>query len=237
MKQFADLASSGLDGAINDTDVTLNLSSPGAFPSTGPFDILIDSELITVGSRSGAACSELIRGVGGTAAASHSSGAGVRHVVTAAALRALRATTKRKTATETVNNSAAYQDDDHLSFDIGANEVWVFEFVLFIQGSTSADFKCTLTVPSGATLMSGVHGLATTVSSATGSIYTFAGVGDHQSIGAPGPSSPAVLSFRGIVVNGANAGTCVLQWAQQAATLADTQVLVNSFLIAHEAQA
>ena len=234
MKQFADLASTQLGTGINDTDTSLVLVDESRFPPSGPFDILLDSELVTVGAISGPNCSDLVRGVGGTTAASHPADAPIPHVLTASALRALRAVVKRKPSSEAVNNSTTYQDDDDLFFAIGANEVWVFEFVLFVTGSTSADIKITLAVPSGATLMSGVHGLVNSSTSSSGSLYAFSGPGDHQFIGTNNLAT-AMIIYRGIVVNGATLGTCTLQYAQQSPVASDTIVQANSHMVALEA--
>ena len=50
-----------------------------------------------------------------------------------------------KTADETVNNSIAVQDDNHLSFSIAANEIWEFRIVLIHIGNATADLKVAVT--------------------------------------------------------------------------------------------
>lgn len=77
-----------LNGAINNAVTSLTLTSGTNFP-TANFRLLIDSEIMLVGSRSGTSCSSITRGVEGTTAASHSNGATVTHVLTAASLLAV----------------------------------------------------------------------------------------------------------------------------------------------------
>lgn len=58
-----------------------------AFPSSGNFRIIIDSELILVGARAGDVLSSLTRGIEGTTGAAHSGGASVKQIITAAGLK------------------------------------------------------------------------------------------------------------------------------------------------------
>jgi hypothetical protein len=57
-----------------------------AFPATGNFRILIGTEIIIVGARSGDTLSSLTRGAESTAAAAHNAGDAVTHELTAGAL-------------------------------------------------------------------------------------------------------------------------------------------------------
>lgn len=72
--------------AVGDTSLVLEAGQGGAFPATGDFRIEIDSELILVGARSGDTLESLTRGIEGTAAAAHNTGALVEHLLTAGAL-------------------------------------------------------------------------------------------------------------------------------------------------------
>lgn len=88
VEQLANHAGTTLNdaGGINNSDTSAIVASATGMPATGNFRIKIDSELILVGSRSGTTLSGLIRGIEGTAAASHSDGAAVDVVVTEQAL-------------------------------------------------------------------------------------------------------------------------------------------------------
>src|SRR5688500_3520087 len=64
----------------------------------------------------------------------------------------------RRPANDTVNTSTALQDDAHLTFPIGANEVWVVEFRLFVSSvnSSNPDLKVAITAPAGAVTQGGI---------------------------------------------------------------------------------
>lgn len=87
-EQFSNNASSTLNGAIDNDDTSLVVTSASSFPTTGNFRIRIDDEIMLVTAVSGTTFT-VTRAVEGTSAASHSNGADVRHVLTAAALQAI----------------------------------------------------------------------------------------------------------------------------------------------------
>lgn len=70
------------------TSLTLtSATGTGINPApVAPFRIRIGNELILVGARTGTACTQLIRGVEGTTAASHAAGSIIRHILTVAGL-------------------------------------------------------------------------------------------------------------------------------------------------------
>ena len=72
-------AVSTLDATINDSVTSLAVASGDGskFPSTFPFHITIDDEIIEVGARSTDTLSSLVRAQQGTSAASHTAGASV----------------------------------------------------------------------------------------------------------------------------------------------------------------
>ena len=51
------------------------------------------------------------------------------------------ATMVRKTTDESVSSSSTLQNDDALTFAVGANEVWVVEYFLLVKGYTSGDYR------------------------------------------------------------------------------------------------
>jgi hypothetical protein len=129
-----------------------------------------------------------------------------------------------KSADETVNNSTTLQDDDHLSFSIAANEAWAFHLCLFYRAATTPDVKYALTVPASATYQ-------------LFSVQQFQAVGDGAAIttavaNGSGASVTEGEMASGVVVNGANAGTVQLQWAQNTANASNTKVLQGSYIIA-----
>ena len=131
----------------------------------------------------------------------------------------------RKTADETVNNNSTLQDDDDLKWTVAANEVWAFNLFLRLTSGATPDLKYNWTGPAGATLhWEETWGEAPQERGFPSGdrIIPCLGLGVYQ----------AVIA-RGVVVNGANAGTVQLQWAQNTADASDTKVLANSWIVAH----
>lgn len=85
MEQFSNNASSTLSSGISSGATSLSVASASAFPSSGNFRILIDSEIFLVTAVSGTTFT-VTGAQEGTTAASHSSGATVTHIVTAGGL-------------------------------------------------------------------------------------------------------------------------------------------------------
>ncbi|MEX0877855.1 MAG: hypothetical protein WDZ40_03275, partial [Candidatus Spechtbacterales bacterium] len=140
----------------------------------------------------------------------------------------------RKTVDESLTNSATVQNDDELTFAIGANETYFVTFVLFyISDHTDGDLRVTLAVPSGATLKFGGVGISDDAATnskfdgnwAVGTTMFFGGIG-------AGSRVPAILNA--VIVNGGTAGNVTLQWAQRLADADATTVEANSYLIAHK---
>jgi hypothetical protein len=133
----------------------------------------------------------------------------------------------RKTANETVNNSAVLQDDDHLLLPLAANEVWEFEIILRLAIKAASDFQYTLTVPAGASGgfsdLTRLAVVASAIENAFAAAVSYSVAADQQNI----------VVIKGIVINGANAGNLQLRWAQLGAVAENTIVLANSCMIAH----
>ncbi len=85
MRNFANNYATTLNGTISDSVTSFTLTSATGAP-TAPFDVIIGSEIIYVGARSGTACSSCTRGAEGTTAVGHTSGDTITHIVTAAAM-------------------------------------------------------------------------------------------------------------------------------------------------------
>lgn len=153
--------------------------------------------------------------------------------VTIAAAGGGGATLVRKTADETVNNSAVMQNDDHLLFSAEASSTYLVECWLMFDGSTAADLKVGWSLPTGAEIYFGTP--------QTGTVRYWDSVGTatspqalHVSAGtlAMGTVSGtrAGASLAGILVMAGTAGTVNFQWAQNSATAADTTIFANSLL-------
>lgn len=88
-EQFANSASSTLNGAIISSDTSLVVTAATSFPSIPQFRILIDSEIILVTAVAGTTFT-ISRAQEGTTAAGHSNGATITHILTAGALSQYR---------------------------------------------------------------------------------------------------------------------------------------------------
>lgn len=135
----------------------------------------------------------------------------------------------RKTSDETVNNSTTLQNDDQLFVVLAANEIIFFQCLVIHIGNTTADFKLSFTVPSGAALLfSGPNALVNTSDAlALPGVITASGTGFEHA----GSTSDLGQLMVGVVRNGATPGNLQLQWAQVTATVVDTKVLTDSFLM------
>ena len=90
MLQIKNFAKSTLAAGITATDTSLSVATgEGAKFPDAPFRIIIDSEIIEVGAKSGDTFSSLIRGVEGTTAAAHAAGASVELRIFASILQEL----------------------------------------------------------------------------------------------------------------------------------------------------
>jgi len=113
-----------------------------------------------------------------------------------------------KIADEIVNNSDILQNDDHLYFSAGANEIWQIDAYFVTTATPTADIKLAFTVPTG------------------GAIY-FQGATERDEIDATlaiGKSQSGAKRFflwRFRYEGGATAGTVQLQWAQLVAEVSD----------------
>lgn len=86
-ERFFNDPSTTLNGSMTNSQTTLVVASATGFPTTGPFRILIESELMIVTSISGTTFT-VTRGAESTSAVTHATSLSIRHVVTGGALTA-----------------------------------------------------------------------------------------------------------------------------------------------------
>lgn len=134
-EQLANSATTTLSAAITSAGATTATVTNGSlFPSSGNFRILIDTELILVGARSGNNLSSMTRGIEGTTAATHSNGATVTHLLTKGSLdqylfeRAqvdyVEVTSNQTTTATTAATATAIVTGSAVTYD-GATPIWV----------------------------------------------------------------------------------------------------------------
>ena len=146
----------------------------------------------------------------------------------------------RKAADETVNNSSAFQNDNHFAFSIGANDVYLVELTLLLQSaSTASDYKFQWVLPAGGTYYIAPNLLGS--NAAIGSVVfqwdpVLAGstpTALSTTVTAAGSAASGVCGcfIRSILINSSTGGTAQFQWAQNSATVADSKILANSVMI------
>jgi hypothetical protein len=108
IEQYGNDPGATLGSTINNSTTTVTLNSATGYPSSGPFRILIGSELMQVTAISGTTLT-VVRGSEGTTAASHTSGVAVTLVLSAAGLSAITSERQAKLYTDdTVPSSGSY---------------------------------------------------------------------------------------------------------------------------------
>src|SRR5690348_6298844 len=85
-EQFANLAQTTLNGAINNSVTSITVASSSGFPSSAQYRVRVESEIMLVTAGAGTTSWTVTRGAEGTTAVAHSTGVSVYHVLTAGAL-------------------------------------------------------------------------------------------------------------------------------------------------------
>jgi hypothetical protein len=127
-----------------------------------------------------------------------------------------------------------FQDDDELKFSVGANEKWIFDFVLFCKGpNTGDDFKVQFSGPTGARLNAAIyHPHRPEINPQTGVEVR------GQTLTAIAQSSGRIeieaidthVIIKGSISTDSTGGDVVLQWAKWIGSTADTRVKAGSYL-------
>lgn len=131
-----------------------------------------------------------------------------------------------KTADEVVNNSIAFQDDDHLFFTIDANGVYVFEFFLDYFSGSTPDIKVEWVEPDGTFTIRTFYDNSADAAQNINRTETTA----LWSAGGAGVSTANSIYGVGVIRAGGTGGTFKLQWAQSVANASDTTLRKGSWL-------
>ena len=130
----------------------------------------------------------------------------------------------RKAANEVVNNSTAYQADDHLLVALDANAEYEFEVFFVYDVSATADAKVKLTVPTGATAHWTTDGGATGATATGSGVWEYRDASQGQALGGAGVGTRLVARLTGSVITGGTAGNLGVEWAQAVAEVSDMTV-------------
>lgn len=127
----------------------------------------------------------------------------------------------RKTADETVNNSATFQNDDHMALSVVANAQYELYGEWRYNSGATPDIKFQWTFPTGLTMRWNIYGPVAG--------WTSFALTQADGAALDGATDIAV-QVGGIVLVGSTAGTLRVQWAQNTANASDTKVLTGSYI-------
>lgn len=138
----------------------------------------------------------------------------------------------RKTADQTVNNSAVLVNDTALLIALPIAGTFRWRTVVFHDSSTTGDIKFAHTIPAGAVMRWGMHGLASGAAgtSADGQFAATTVSGTALVGGGAGAGTTVMSTLEGEVVMGGTAGNLTLQWAQNTADPSDAIVRSRSYM-------
>lgn len=142
----------------------------------------------------------------------------------------------RKASAQSVTSSTTLVNDDDLTFEVDANDVWVVNYYLYVDGATGGDIKATVVGPSGSTGRSSLIGTGTSGTTYENTNFNNQSnpLGTAPPAGTLGAGNVNVVHVAASVVVGETSGSIVLQWAQQASSGTPTRVLDGSYLVAHK---
>lgn len=130
-----------------------------------------------------------------------------------------------KSGDETVNNSSALQNDDHLSIPVAAGAVYYGELAFMFTSQAAAGLKTDFTAPAGATMENAAF--LTRVSGTT--VYDpTSTLGAVSGLTGTGAKIPVFIPFTLFTVS---SGTLQFRWAQNTANASNSIVHKGSSLI------
>jgi len=139
----------------------------------------------------------------------------------------------RITADVTKTTDTTLSNLTGMSFTVEANKNYFYEFNLKVLGNSTADWKFAVTFPSAPTDL-WYHTFGSNPNSSSDAVNeatTTAGA----NVLTHGISTETCVGVRGVLRNGANAGTVQLQWAQRTSSGSST-IRAGSFYLVRELQ-
>lgn len=137
-------------------------------------------------------------------------------------------TTVTQASDATVNNSTTYQNSS-LTFSVAANTKYHFKGVAFIDTGATADYKFQFTGPASPTVLR----ISTASIAAGATAYTNIRIetafAQSRAVTGTGTNG-GYVEFEGILHNGANAGSVMFQWGQNALEAVNTILRAGSYI-------
>lgn len=137
----------------------------------------------------------------------------------------------RKTADQNVGPSnTVLQNLTNLAVPLPGitGAIYQFQAMVFYNSNGTADIKFAFTIPAGATMRWGVHGLATTASGIVGDMTAGSISVSGNTVALGGAAADAMATFQGEVTMGATAGNLQMQAAQNTSDASTTNVMTRS---------
>jgi hypothetical protein len=138
---------------------------------------------------------------------------------------------KRKTGDQSVTSSTVLVDETDMQFAIGVNETWVVEWVLTTTFSAAGQIDVAVVTPAAAAQLVTATQTPNAIVPAYGST-TVSGTAIGLVCAA---ATAGMVRLVATVVNGANAGTVKMQFAQHTSDGTATTVKANSYMVARKA--
>lgn len=143
--------------------------------------------------------------------------------------------TAHKAADTTRNSTVTLTDDPDLTFAVAANEVYIVQATLLLDGGVTPDYKFGWSYPVGTTMNWGAVGGTPTSWEATATSTGQSPLKIETGTLGQGATSGSVVCgviLHVVVAVGANAGAVALQWAQNVSDAANTTIKAHSSLVA-----
>ena len=134
-----------------------------------------------------------------------------------------------KNADETIQSDQTLSNDNTLVFTATASTAYYVQVRAAWTSDTTAEFKYTMTIPSGTIRASGRTFDSLALTGAIGENCNLNASGDVCSV-AGTVTNNGILEINAIIAVGGSGGSVAFQWAQSVSTATNTTVFKNSFL-------
>ena len=142
----------------------------------------------------------------------------------------------RKTAAESVssaNTGATLQPDNHMFFNVGANETWFVVVSGSEAGANAGGMRAGMSVPAGS--VNCTYNLGDNYNAASNTATSATCVNTTSAfIAAASWFTSDNFSYSGVFTTGATAGTATFQWAQNTASATNLTLPIDAYMTAYK---
>jgi len=137
--------------------------------------------------------------------------------------------TRAKSLSETRNSTTTLADDAELLVGLDSTSLYVFRIALFFDTSATPDFRFAITGPSSPTEVV-IRGHYVAVGDVNDTDFVDTTLGVSHSVTGTGGTTGGFVLIDARLETGANAGSLIVQWAQDTSDAADTTLLSGSYI-------